>query len=422
MRGTAAVTRALTCVVVLALVLPGCGGSGGAGSNTIRVAAVYPLSGPVAVDGIDEYDGVRVAADLVNASGGVGGKKIDLVRADAPNAAAAPAAVDKAIDSGINVLIGTNGSTISLPATKRASERGALYLETGAVADSITARGLPGVLRTVATGSTLGRNAATFAHDFIMPGLKLNPASARTVVLFENDTYGSSVGYGAINAATDLGMNIVDTIPYDVTRTDYNNLATKVAADKPDVILTASYLEDALAFRRAGIGKVKVKTIVGTSSAYCRQDFGDALGADAVGLWASDKPDEAINEGGLAPAARDLLHRAEAAYRTLTKGRSMTSSSAAGFVGGWVLFHDILPHSATLRRDDLWKAAMALDLPAGSEINGAGIKFADRGQVDMGQNRRAVSVIWEWVAVGKRQVVFPPAYAQTTPRILPIRT
>ena len=422
MRGSAAIPRGLGPVLALMLALPGCGGGSAAGGNTIRVAAVYPLSGPVAVDGIDEYDGVRVAADLINAAGGVGGRKIDLVRADAPSAATAAGAVDRAIDSGINVLIGTNGSTISLPATKRASERGAFYLETGAVADSITARGLPGVLRTVATGSTLGRNAASFAHDFIMPGLKLDPRTARTVVLFENDTYGSSVGYGAINAATDLGMNVVDTIPYDPTRTDFNNLATKVAGDKPDVILTASYLEDALAFRRASIGKVKVKTIVGTSSAYCRQDFGDALGADAVGLWASDKPDEAINEGGLTPAARDLLHRASAAFSTLTKGRSMTSSAAAGFVGAWVLFHDILPHAPSLSRDDLWKAAMALDLPAGSEINGAGIKFADKGQVDMGQNLRAVSVIWEWVAVGKRQVVFPPAYAQTTPRILPIRT
>jgi len=383
---------------------------------------VYPLTGPVAVDGVEEFDGVRVAADLANAAGGIGGKKIELVRADAPTAAAAAGAVDRAIDGGTRVLIGTNGSTISIPATKRASERGAFYLETGAVADSITARGLPGVVRTVATGSTLGRNAASFAHDFIMPGLKLDPTAARTVVLFENDTYGSSVGYGAITQATALGMNIVDTIPYDPTKTEFGNLATKVAADRPDVILTASYLEDALAFRRASIGKVKVKSIIGTSSAYCRQDFGDALGADAVGLWASDKPDEDINEGGLAPAARDLLHRAVAAYAALTNGRRMTSSAAAGFVGAWILFHEILPRSSSLGRDDLWRAAMALDLPAGSEINGAGVKFSGSGEVDMGQNLRAVSVIWEWVSVRKRQVVYPPAYAQAKPVVLPIRT
>src|SRR5918993_361717 len=40
----------------------------------VRVGAIYPLSGTQGMGGIDEYHGVRVAAELVNAEGGVGGR------------------------------------------------------------------------------------------------------------------------------------------------------------------------------------------------------------------------------------------------------------------------------------------------------------------------------------------------------------
>jgi branched-chain amino acid transport system substrate-binding protein len=406
----------------LSLLLTGCTSAGRPATGDLVIGAVYPLTGQNGGDGKLELSGLRLAVELIDQRGGVGGRQVRIVTADAPSEAAAPAAVDSLVDRGIGVLVGTNGSTIALPATRRASERGALYLETGAVADSITARGLPGILRTVATGGTLGRKAADFAHDFVLPGLKLAPAAARTVVLFEGDTYGASVGYGAIDEAGLMGLNVVDSISYDAGHTDFTRLAAQVDADRPDLILTASYLEDALAFRHAALARhLKVRAIVGTSSAYCRQDFGDALGQDAVGLYASDKPNQDINEAALTPAARDLLHAARDRYLA-EHGGSMSAEAVSGFVGGWVLLHEVAPRAASLSRDDLWKAAMAVDLPAGSEINGAGVRFAAAGQPDMGQNRRAASVIWEWLSPGHRAVVYPPAYAQAPPRILSITT
>jgi branched-chain amino acid transport system substrate-binding protein len=385
------------------------------------VGAVYPLSGSQA-EGADELAGVKIAADLVNADGGVRNRSIEITAQDAPGEADGPRAVDRLIDQGINVIIGTYGSTQSLTASARASQRGATYLETGAVADAVTGRGLPGILRTVATGSTLGRNGARWAHDFIIPGFKLAPATARIVVLFEGDQYGAAVGYGSIDEASLLGLNVVDTIKYDSRSANYDALASRVSADKADLVLTAAYLEDAVAFRRAAVAQhIPLKSIIGTSSAYCRQDFGDILGPDAVGLFASDKPDENFNESGLNPAAKDLLHRAVVAYHARF-GKTMTAAAISGFVGGWVMFHDIMPRSASTSRADLMRAATALDLPQGTEINGAGVKFADASQPDAGQNRRAVSVIWEWVGLRKRAVVYPPNYAQQAPQILSIAT
>ena len=43
--------------------------------------------------------------------------------------------------------------------------------------------------------------------------------------------------------------------------------------------------------------------------------------------------------------------------------------------------------------------------------NGSGVDFAPPGSVDAGSNRRAASVIWEWVAERQHAVVWPPAFA-----------
>ena len=61
-------------------------------ADTREAVAIYPLSGSQAPGGMDEYRGVRLAIDMVNASGGVLGHRIDLRTVDTPDADAAPAA------------------------------------------------------------------------------------------------------------------------------------------------------------------------------------------------------------------------------------------------------------------------------------------------------------------------------------------
>ncbi|MDP9075763.1 MAG: ABC transporter substrate-binding protein, partial [Actinomycetota bacterium] len=196
-------------LVAVGLLATGCGRAPASETGGIRVGAVYPQSGNQA-EGTEELNGVRLAARLVNQDGGVAGQKVEVVSEDAPSADQAAAAVDRLLATGIRMVVGTYGSTQALPASARASERGATYLETGAVADAVTSRGLPGILRTVATGSTLGRNAARWAHDFVIPGLGLKPGAERTVIMFEDDQYGSAVGYGAIDEAAAQGLHVVD--------------------------------------------------------------------------------------------------------------------------------------------------------------------------------------------------------------------
>jgi branched-chain amino acid transport system substrate-binding protein len=85
-----------------------------------------------------------------------------------------------------------------------------------------------------------------------------------------------------------------------------------------------------------------------------------------------------------------------------------------------VLFHDVLPHAGSLTTAAIRRAALAVNLPYGSEINGAGIRFAQPGAPDEGQNLRAISVIWQWQKPGKAWVVYPKSYADSKPIFVPL--
>ena len=123
----------------------------------VRIGAVYPLSGTQGMGGIDEYQGVRVAAELVNADGGIGGRPVVLDQVDVPEADAAPGAIKALADRGVDLVLGSYGSTISSPAAAAAAGRGSLFWETGAVGELAGPGEGDLVFRVAPTGGLLGR-------------------------------------------------------------------------------------------------------------------------------------------------------------------------------------------------------------------------------------------------------------------------
>ena len=90
----------------------------------------------------------------------------------------------------------------------------------------------------------------------------------------------------------------------------------------------------------------------------------------------------------------------------------MDIPAVAGFVGGWTLFHDVLPKvPAQFSSESIRSAALTVDVPTGDSINGGGVRFGADGSLDAGQNTRAAAVIGQWRAVGVMKVLYPAAYA-----------
>src|SRR5512132_2418036 len=391
--------------LLLVLLLAACTGDP---PKPVRVGAIYPLSGTQGMGGIDEFHGVQVAAELINAEGGIRGRPVALDQVDVPEADAAPGAVRELADRGVDLVLGSYGSTISSPAAAAAAGRGSLFWETGAVGKLAGPGGGDLVFRVAPTGGLLGRGAIRFVADQLAPKLHREPSSLRFAIAAVDDVDGHAVADGARAELRDRG------------RTAAAKLVYRIAAARPGVLFVVAYLEDGVALRREQVRQhLPLLASIGTSSSYCMPEFGALLGDDAVGLFASDKPDtHGINPNGLAPDARALLDRADAAYRK-AYGHSMSAAALAGFSGAWALFHHVLPAAASQDPAAVAAAARRVRIPAGGLPNGSGLEFAPPGGTDAGANLLAASVIWEWTEVNRREVTWPPQFA--TAAIAPLR-
>jgi len=404
--------RLIGLAMTLVVVGAGCTGARTPAEDLV-VGAVYPLAGSQGPGGIDEHNGVLVAADLANADGGVDGRSIVIRSVDTEGPDAAPGAIAALDGDGVNLVLGSYGSTISAPASSAAAERGMLFWETGAVGMLPPASDAGGLtFRVPPTGEVLGRAAITFIAEHVAPSLHRDVGHLRYAVSYVHDAYGDSVAAGARSELRRRGLTDVGNFPYDFRTVDMASFVKRVATARPDVLFVSAYLDDAIALRRQLVAQhVPLLANIGTSSSYCMPAFGATLGRDAVGVYASDKPSaSSIDPKGLRPDGRALLERANAAYRARF-GADMSPAALAGFSGAWALFTDVLPDASSMAPADVAEAARAVDLPRGSLPNGSGLRFGALGTASAGDNVAAASVIWEWVSPGHAAVIWPPAFA-----------
>ena len=387
---------------------------------TLRLGAVFPMHGPQASSAREELRGVQIAADLTNRDGGVKGRHIEMDVRDLETREAAPKAVGSLHDDGVPLVLGAYSSQLSIPAAAAASSSRLVYWEAGAVADRLTGEGSPWVFRVGATGSNLGDNSARFAATQLAPRLGLSPSQTRVAVVWENDAYGQSVADGAVATAQASGLQVVGRTTYDAYKPDWTSVMAQVAAARPDVLVLASYIPDGEGFRRAMLAEhVRVGAMIGSSMAECMSDFGDDLGPQAVGVFASDRPGGGFNPGALGAIGARNYARFAAAWRAQTGDATPDEEGLAGFSAAWALFHYVLPAAHSFSPGDIATAARQTSLAEGELPNGAGLHFAT-DRVHEGQNLLAAAVIWQWQAVRHSVVVWPPAYATGAPAMVPL--
>jgi branched-chain amino acid transport system substrate-binding protein len=344
--------------------------------------------------------------------------------------------------------VGAYSSELSIAASTAASNEGLVYWEAGAVADQLTGRGLPLVFRVGASGSTLGANSATFAATQLAPRLGKPANQLRVAIVAARDDYASSVAGAARATARDAGMQIVADETYDMFTPDWAPVMSALSAAQPDVIMLASHIPDGVAFRQAMIAAgVHTGALIGTTMAQCDPDFAGDLGPDAVGVFASDRPTGGFQPSALSADARAVYDQFAGQWSarglptnstentgdsnneyTITGpspaggGNQPTEEGISGFAAAWALFHYVLPAAGSptdQTPQEIAAAARALDLKNGSLPNGAGLHFSS-DPATLGQNMRAVGVIWQWQQVNTYTFVWPPTYATGSIGFVPL--
>ena len=107
--------RTSLAAALAALFVAGCAAPGSGGSGTVRIGLEAPLTGDLAVLGQGMLNGAKLAAQEINAQGGLLGRQVEIVPIDdAADAATGVAAAQEAIAAGLDGVVGPYNSGVGV--------------------------------------------------------------------------------------------------------------------------------------------------------------------------------------------------------------------------------------------------------------------------------------------------------------------
>lgn len=392
------------------VMLAGCAGTGpGAGGDgPIRIAALYPTSGALALLGEESWRGTKIAVDEINAGGGINGRKIEIVQADVPDVNAATSEARRLFDQqGVDLAVGTYSSALALAASEVYSRGGGTYIELGAVTLDFNARGYKNVLRVNPNAGNMATAQLDFIQNWVAGQLGKSLGELKVLVVHEDSSYGSSLARSFHEKAGAVGITNVSEIPYKSTNTDLSSTVLQIGAAKPDVVIAVSYAADAILLgRQMEENGIKVPAFIGSGGGHTLTGFGETLGSAANGIFNVDFTQYRVNKAST-PGLDDFV----TAYKKAYNSDPASGHSLANYAGMKVVADVLKGTQGSTKSEDVMKAAAAMDLPAGSTASGWGVKFDENGQ-----NTRAEDYVLQW-RDGKLETVWPKNMATVDPEL-----
>ena len=195
----------------------------------VKIGVAGPMTGANAAFGEQYMKGAQAAADAINATGGVNGEKIVLVKGD--DACEPKQAVTVAKDLTNQKVAGVVGhfcSSSTIPASEIYDEAGIIAITPGSTNPQVTERGLSAMFRMCGRDDQQG----IVAGDYIVDVLK----GEKVAVLHDKDTYGQ--GLADATKAQLVKRGVTPVLYEGLTRgeKDFSAVVTKIRAAGADVV------------------------------------------------------------------------------------------------------------------------------------------------------------------------------------------
>ena len=213
--------------------------------KTVKIGMIQPMTGIFAYNGQQSMAGAKLAADEINARGGIkslGGAKIELVIGDSQSKPeAAVAEVDKLSEQGVACFLGGYASGLALTATQASARNKVPFMVDGPVSDQITQRGLYGVFHF----SPGFKRITDVALDNLVAINQAAGNAAKTVILVHEDgAFGSGLAKFLAAELPKRGFQVLESIAHPTPTRDFTNIGLRLRAAKPDLIVPSSYLNE----------------------------------------------------------------------------------------------------------------------------------------------------------------------------------
>lgn len=239
-------------------------------ADTFDLTIPLPLTGKQAKFGEIMKRSYELAAEEINAKGGIKGKKLALSFEDSSGKPeTARAIVEKLIDVKKQPLIvGEYTSSCAKAVAAVAEERKTPYLVVASADDDITKQNYKYVFRQNEVNAHYADALVSFMKEVVKP--------TTIAILYESSAFGTSGAEAMEKDAQKLGIKVVLKEKFETGAIDFRPVLGKVRAAQPDVIYTVSYANEAqLLMKQIKELRVDAKLFAGGAAGFAIPEFID---------------------------------------------------------------------------------------------------------------------------------------------------
>jgi branched-chain amino acid transport system substrate-binding protein len=317
---------------VLALGLAACGDDGNSGGDSdapIRIGSSLPLTGEFSQPGQAAEQGYKIWEEMVNDSGGILGRDVEIVvKDDASNQNTIVADYNALISQDeVDLLLGTFSSLLNLPASAVAEKNQMLYVEPAGGSPEMFSRDFKYLFFT--QQATADKQGKLFGEYIAGLPEAERPKTAAYPTIDDPFAAPNVAGIKAILEA--VGIETVYEETYAIDTKNFDTIVTSMKAADPDVVVHGAVFED-------GVGLVRAMLKAGFTPDWLYETTAPSLGqqyADAIGVENTEGIIFAISH---APSA-DTPGNAEfvAKYKEMYDGAEPPEDAADAYAAGQVL-------------------------------------------------------------------------------------
>ena len=219
-------------------------GTSNIAAETIKIGFLGALTGDVAMFGKPTLEGMKMAAEELNAGGGVLGKKIQIVEADDRGDKQEGASVTQKLISRDNVIaiVGDPTTGITKVAAPIAQKAQIVLLSAGATGPGVVENG-----EFIFRNTLLDSIAIPACIDFFAKDMGYGKVA---VVTSDNNDYSVALSRTFLTAAKNHGIRIIADEKIKDGDKDFSAQVTNIKATKPDVIFFSGYYTEGALFMK----------------------------------------------------------------------------------------------------------------------------------------------------------------------------
>jgi branched-chain amino acid transport system substrate-binding protein len=212
---------------------------------SVKVGILHPVSGALSYSGQQGRIGAQLAIEEINAAGGIkalGGAKIEAMLGDAQSTPeGGNAEVEKMNAAGVAAIVGGYASAICLSASQTAARYDLPYVVDVGVVDSIVTRGLKNTFR---FGPGFGVIAKTALENLATINEQAGKPAKTAMIVHEDSAFGAGLAKLLNAQLPERGFQVLETISHPTPTRDFNNVALKIKAQNPDLVIPANYYNE----------------------------------------------------------------------------------------------------------------------------------------------------------------------------------